>query len=135
MNIVEINWAPTARQLRQFGLLCLIGFPLLGWIWSAGAQAIIWLAGIGFGLAVTGLIAPRALKPVFIGLMLIALPIGMVVSEVVMLLIYFGVFLPIGICFRLMKRDALKRTLDRSCRSYWEVKEAPKNAGSYYRQW
>jgi hypothetical protein len=135
MKIVEVNWTPTARQLRQFGLLCLVGFPLLGWIWSAGAQAIIWLAGIGFGLAVTGLIAPMALKPVFIGLTLIALPIGMVVSEVVMMLIYFGVFLPIGLCFKLMKRDALKRSLDRNCRSYWEVKKAPKNAGSYYRQW
>lgn len=135
MKLVEVNWTPSARQLRQFGLLCLIAFPLLGWIWSAGSQTMIWLVGFGFGLAVTGMISPMALKPIFVGLMLIALPIGMVVSEGVMLLIYFGVFLPIGLCFKLVKRDALKRSLDRSCGSYWEVKKAPKDAGSYYRQW
>lgn len=135
MKLVEVNWAPTPKQLRQFGLLCLVALPFLGWLWSASTSAMVWLAGIGVGLALVGLTFPTALKPVFIGLMLIALPIGMVISEVVMLLIYFGVFLPIGICFKIMKRDALKRSLDPQRESYWEPKAAAKNAGSYYRQW
>ena len=135
MKLVEVNWTPTPRQLRQFGLVCLVALPFLGWVWSASSATIVWLAGIGLGLALVGLVIPMALKPVFIGLMLIALPIGMVISELVMVLIYFGVFLPIGICFKLVKRDALKRSLDAQSETYWKPKKAAKNAGSYYRQW
>lgn len=135
MKLVEINWSPTARQLRQFGLVCLVALPLIGLIWSASWNTIYWLGGIGAGLALTGLALPGALKPLFVGLMIIALPIGLVVSEVVMILIYFGVFLPIGLCFKLMRRDALKRSLDRGSESYWEKKEMPANVASYYRQW
>ena len=135
MKLIEVNWNPTARQLRQFGLVCLVALPLIGWIWSASSQSMVWLGGIGFGLALTGLVAPGALKPLFVGLMLVALPIGMVVSEVVMVLIYFGTFLPIGLCFKLMKRDALKRRLKPEAATYWTEKKAPKGVGSYYRQW
>ncbi len=135
MKLVEVNWTPTPKQLRQFGLMCLVALPFLGWMWSASSGVMTWLIGIGVGLALVGLAIPMALKPIFIGLMLIALPIGMVVSELVMVLIYFGVFLPIGICFKLVKRDALKRSLDPQGETYWEPKKAAKNAASYYRQW
>ena len=135
MKLVEINWTPTSKQLRQFGVLCLVALPFLGWLWTRDGAVVAWLSGIGFGLALVGLVVPKALKPLFIGLMLLAFPIGMVVSEVVMLLIYFGVFLPIGLCFKLMKRDALKRSILPESLTYWERKKAPKNAASYYRQW
>ena len=92
MRWVEINWIPSERQLRQFGWISLVAFPLLGWIWSASQQTQFWLVGLGVGLAGTGVMVPRALKPVFVGLMLLALPIGMVISEVAMVLIYIGVF-------------------------------------------
>ncbi len=135
VKLVEMNWSPSARQLRQFGCLCLFVFPLLGWIWSGNPQTIIWLLGVGTGLAVTGFLMPKALKPVFVGLMLIALPIGMVVTECLLLLIYFGLFLPIGLCFKIAKRDALQRFFEKSKKSYWEEKKIPKRATSYYRQW
>ena len=135
VKLVEMNWSPSARQLRQFGCVCLFALPLLGWIWSGNRQTIVWLLGVGAGLAVTGFFMPKALKPVFVGLMLIALPIGMVVTECLLLLIYFGLFLPIGLCFKIAKRDALQRFFEKSRKSYWEEKRIPKRATSYYRQW
>ncbi len=135
MKLVEINWTPSSKQLRQFGLLCLVALPLIGWLWTKDGTVVFWLVGLGFGLALVGLVLPNALKPLFIGLMLIAFPIGLVVSELVMLLIYFGVFLPIGLCFKLMKRDALKRSIIPESETYWERKNAPKDASRYYRQW
>ena len=135
VKLVEMNWSPSAQQLRQFGCVCLFALPLLGWIWSGNPQTIVWLLIVGLGLAVTGFLMPKALKPVFVGLMLIALPIGMVVTECLLLLIYFGLFLPIGLCFKIAKRDALKRSFEKSKKSYWEEKKMPKGATSYYRQW
>ena len=36
MQLVEINWNPTERQLRQFSSMCFIGLPFIGWLWGAG---------------------------------------------------------------------------------------------------
>ena len=30
MSLIEINWSPSLKQLRQFGVLCLVALPLLG---------------------------------------------------------------------------------------------------------
>lgn len=135
MKLVEINWQPSERQLRQFGLICMIALPFVGWLWSAERQTMMILGGVGLALAAVGLIVPKVLKPIFLGLMLIALPIGLVVSEVALALIYYGVFLPIGICFKVARRDALKRTIERGQESYWEEKTKPADVASYYRQW
>ena len=78
MKLVEINWSPTHRQLRQFGVVCLIALPLIAWIWGAGFQLIGTFAGIGLAIAAVGMVLPAALKYLFIGLSVIAIPIGLV---------------------------------------------------------
>ena len=135
MKLIEINWRPTERHLRQFGLICMFALPFLGWLWSAGQQTIILLGGVGIVLALFGVTLPKLLTPIFISLMLVTLPIGFVISEVMLASIYFGMFLPIGIYFRIVKRDALKRTLDPGQKSYWEKKSQPDEVARYYRQW
>ena len=34
MKLVEVNWSPTDRQLRQFGTAALIALPLAAWWWA-----------------------------------------------------------------------------------------------------
>jgi hypothetical protein len=79
-------------------------------------------------------VAPKLAKPIFIGLMLVATPIGLVIGELAMISIYFGMFLPIGLFFRLIGRDALALKLDRNANSYWSAKKQPNGVRSYYRQ-
>jgi diacylglycerol kinase len=135
MKLVEINWNPSDKQLRQFGIICLVVLPLVGLLWSFGSDVIAWLAGIGAVLAVLGLTYPQAIRPVFLLLMLVALPIGTVVSELAMLVIYFGLFLPIAVCFEILGRDALNRKIERTRLSYWEDKKTSRDLASYFRQW
>ena len=134
MALVELNWTPKDRQLRQFGVICLVALPLVGWLWGGGLQIVGWLAAAGFTLAVAGLVVPKTLKPLFVLLSIVATPIGMLIGELAMLAIYFGVFLPIGLCFRLLKRDALRLKLNRDATTYWHAKKPPRGAPSYYRQ-
>ena len=134
MKLIEISWHPTDRQLRQFGVICLFALPGIGWIWGGGTTAITVLAVIGLLLAVTGMVLPSVLKPVFLALTIVATPIGMVIGELAMLMIYFGVFLPLGLVFRIAKRDSLQLRLDRGGESYWVKKKRPTNIASYYRQ-
>jgi len=134
MSLVTMNWNPTPRQLRQFAALGLVAAPLAGWLWGLSWTAIGILAGLGAAVAMVGVTVPRAIKPLFVGLSLLALPVGLVVGEVALLGIYFLVFVPIGLCFRAMRRDALQTRFDQKEPSYWRPKAAPKSVASYYRQ-
>jgi hypothetical protein len=134
MKLIEINWTPPNRQLRQFAVICLFVLPLLGWFWGGGYQVVGGLAGLGALIAVMGVAMPQSVKPIFVALTIVTAPIGMVLGELAMGLIYYGVFLPIGVIFRLQKRDRLKRTMNPNTPSYWQKKKPPKDVASYYRQ-
>ncbi len=134
MKLIEINWQPKNRQLRQFGMICLVALPAIAWLWGGSPTVVMALALTGVVLAVVGLAAPACLKPVFLALTILATPIGMLIGELAMLIIYFGIFLPLGLIFRIIRRDALQLRLDRSKESYWEAKKQPVDVASYYRQ-
>lgn len=134
MALIDTNWNPSSRQLRQFGSICLVALPALAWLWSASTNVIAILTAIGLLIATVSWIFPKAITPLFVGLMLITVPIGIVLGEVAMLLIYVIVFFPIGVFFRLMSRDRLRLKLDRKSASYWQPKRQPDSVASYYRQ-
>jgi hypothetical protein len=134
MSLIEFNWNPSTRQLRQFAVICLVALPFLGWMWGGAWQVVSILAGVGAVICLVGWVLPKALKPLFIALSLATTPIGIVIGELALLLVYFGVFLPIGLLFRLARRDALERTIDRSAKSYFQPKRQPADPARYYRQ-
>lgn len=134
MSLVNANWKPTQRQLKQFGLLCALALPGLAWLWSLGSVWIGALALVGVVIATLAWCLPVAVKPIFIGLMLVALPMGWVLSELILLLVYGLLFVPMGCVFNCLGRDRLHRRFDRRSESYWEAKSQPRSVASYYRQ-
>ena len=52
---------------------------------------------------------PRANLPIFVGLTILAYPIGFVVSYFIMGLLFFGMITPLGLLFRLIGKDPLNR--------------------------
>jgi hypothetical protein len=134
MKLVQFNTSPTNSQLRQFGIGALIALPGLGWVWGAPQSMMLPLLGCGILLASVGILKSSLLKPVFIGLSLITVPIGMVVSEVVLLAMFLGVFVPMGCVFWVMRRDTLRLRFS-STGTYWSAKHQATGPGSYYHQW
>ena len=134
MPLIEINRDPTDRQLRQFGGVCLLALPAIGWLWGTTTPTIGVLAGIGLVVAAISFALPGVVRPLFIGVSLVTAPIGLVLGELALLIVYYGVFLPIGLLFRLTRRDALQLRQDRDAETYWQVKAPPKNTESYFRQ-
>jgi len=144
MRLVEINGKPKDRQLRPFGLIALFALPALAWWfggrpglsgWTSGQHLAVGLLGaIGLALAVVGLARPQLLRPVFLTAMIMALPIGLVVSDLILPVVYFGLFFPIAVLFRIMGRDALGRKLERNTDSFWTPKAQPSSPQSYFRQ-
>jgi len=134
MKLIEVNWNPSNRQLRQFGIICLFALPLLGWLWGGSPEVVISLAAGGLLFAIAGVAHPKMVKPAFLALTIVAAPVGMVIGEAAMLSIYLGVFLPIGLVFRVMNRDGLQLKFDRRAKTYWQSKKQPRDAASYFRQ-
>jgi hypothetical protein len=135
MALVQLNWNPENRQLKQFGWFSLIMLPFLAWLWGATTFVISICLGIGALFALLGMAVPSVLKPVFLGLSLILMPLGLVVGEILMLLVFLLVFLPIGLVFRMMGRDRLQLSINRSQTSYWQPKEIPSRKERYFRQY
>ncbi len=147
MALIEINWKPDARRLRCFGCIGLAVLSALG-AWAYFRQAIFGFdlsagvaAGTAYGLwtlsAVTGLlaaVAPAMLRPLYVGMSAVSLPIGFVVSHMVMALIFYGVFTPFALFFRLIGRDSLNRKFDPAAESYWVACKPTTDSLRYYRQ-
>jgi hypothetical protein len=134
MKLIEFNWSPSDRQLRQFGVVCIFVLPAFGWIWGVSTLGILILALLGITLAVSAFAQPNFVKPAFLTLMLVTSPIGIVLGELSMVLIYFVLFLPLSLAFRIMGRDALQLDRPNSATSYWQKKKQPTSVSSYYRQ-
>ena len=133
MPLVEFNWTPTDRQLRQFGMISAVALPLIGWIWSAPPRILAMVSAIGLLIAVVGWLRPKMVKPLFIAMATVATPIGMLLGELIMLLVYSLVFVPMGLWFRIIGRDALQKNRA-AADSYWKPVDPPKSVASYYRQ-
>jgi hypothetical protein len=137
MAVVDINWHPTARELRIFAGLQWLFCGIVAWYaWKThaapGVAAI--LCGVSSGVALLGLLAPRAIRPVYVGWMLAVFPIGWVVSHVVLAAVFFLVITPIGATLRLLGHDPLHRRYDRAANTYWIARRDPPDADRYFRQ-
>ena len=137
MSHFRVNRNPSSRDLLWFGLLLPLFITLVGaiarWQFSAPAAALgIW--SVGGALAALYWIAPPLRRPVLVGWMYAALPIGWTVSHLMMGVVYFGVVMPIGLVSRLVRGDTLHRKPDRNVSSYWI--ERPRRSGTrrYLRQ-
>ena len=134
MAMVEINRNPSQRQLRQFGLMSIVLLPVVGWLWSRNLVATGTLLGAGIALAALAWTAPGVVRRIYVGLMILTAPLAWIVTEVVLLIVFFGAVLPIGLCLRLAGRDLLQRKFDPHAATYWTPRKQFREVKSYYRQ-
>ena len=134
--MITPSFRPDAKQLRQFAWLALPGFCLFGWLAlrsTGSANLALGLAAFGASLAAVGSFVPRAVLPVYLVMMALAYPIGVVVSEVLLRLVYYGAFTPVGLFFRLLRRDPLRLRKPRVS-SYWTPRRQRTDPLAYFRQ-
>ncbi|HVA49737.1 MAG TPA: hypothetical protein VNH11_25445 [Pirellulales bacterium] len=137
MHWSDINFHPTVKTLRQFaGLWIMCLSSLAAWQWFArsrtGAAAV--LVALAATVGALGLARPTAIRWLFVGLTLATFPIGWLVSWLLFGGLYYGVFTPLALCFRLIGRDALSRRLDADAESYWTEKPPAPDVRRYFRQ-
>ena len=136
--LTEIQWYPTGRQLRVFGvsgLLASIAAALvLCFLWGVAIFWAILVLAAGAAICLCSLISPQAGRILYIGLALVGMPIGFVVSLILLAAFYFLLLTPLALIFRLIGRDALHRRFDASVTSYWVPHQAGEDTERYFHQ-
>jgi hypothetical protein len=136
MNWSDVIKPPPEKMLRQFAGLCIVVFVgLAGWrAWQGHAGTITWaLAAVGGIVGVIGLISPSAIRPIYTGGMIAAFTIGWTVSRIVLGAVYYLVFTPVALVFRLMRRDVLHLQRPQQT-TYWSAKAGADKPEAYFRQ-
>ncbi|MCA1585664.1 MAG: SxtJ family membrane protein [Acidobacteria bacterium] len=120
--MITIDYKPGAREVRSFSRLWLPLFvAALGGViwWRTGAPtAALWVWGAGGVLIVAALSSPHVARLLFVGLVVVTYPIGLVVSYVILGAMFFLVFTPLGWAMRRSGRDPLALAA-RARRSHW----------------
>jgi hypothetical protein len=138
MRWSDVQFDPPAKVLRQFAALCLIVLGGLA-VWRAyargewGAAAALGASGLAVGLA--GWFRPGAVRPIYVASTVATFPVSWLASWVVSGAVYYGLFAPLAVLFRLTGRDLLRRRSPAVSGSYWEPKPAPSDPGRYLRQY
>ncbi|MBI3803853.1 MAG: sxtJ [Nitrospirae bacterium] len=112
---------PTAKELRSFGLtlgLFIAGcFGLLfPWLWSLTPARWPWTLGALF--IFWGLVAPTTLAPVFYGWTIVGGLLGWINTRIILAVLFYLVFFPVGFFMRRSGWDPLRRTWKRDIISY-----------------
>ena len=134
MALLSSNTDPTKRQLKQFGCTLLIVAVMATW-WMTRSGEWTAIAGLaGAIIAGLSLIRPIWLKPIFVGMVLVTTPIRFVIGELILLVIYFGIFFPLAMLFRIIGRDTLARRQQNQPNTYWQSRSKQPSVESYFRQ-
>ena len=146
MAVLDVNFNPEPRILRQFGQLALLAFPALGLFcyWKGGLFGLdfgaatpsvsLVLGGLGLLSGLLSWLAPRAIRPLYLALLFITVPIGFVVSYLIMGLLFYGIITPMALIMRVIGFDPLQREFEPDAETYWVEVEPRASKKSYFRQ-
>jgi hypothetical protein len=121
MRWEDVIAVPPPRKLRHFAILWLFFWGALA-VWQSAFRghtfACFSYAGLAAVVGLPGVVFPASIRMIYTTAMILAYPIGWIVSHLVLSAIYFGLFAPLGILFRLIGRDVLNIKF-RSLETYW----------------
>ena len=138
MAIVDINWNPSKKELKVFSLLLIVFFAIVAWLAHGKGASVetTWLiAGSGAVVGIAGVLFPAFIRVIYVVWMAAVFPIGFVVSNVVLAVVFYGVVWPIGLLAKLTGRNALQLGFDREAKTYWNIRRPVKDPRRYFRQY
>jgi len=138
MALLKINWHPNRKELRSFGKVALIATVLISLLlWGIKGLGFKWtlpISAVGLIIFVASRISEKLTRIIYLGLTMLTMPIGLVVSFILLAAFYYMVITPIGLVFRLMRRDPLCRKFDNATDSYWLPRPSTRGLNRYFRQ-
>ena len=110
-------------DLRKFGIT--IGVILLiiaGFLFWKEKESFQILLIIGVTLCILGIAIPFILKPIYWVWMIFATILGWIMTRVILSLLFYIIFTPIGLILRFFGKQFLELRWDKSKESYWNFR-------------
>lgn len=133
MQWSDIRFRPADRTLRQFAFLWILFFGILS-ILLARQHSYWQVSALAAAGGLIGLLKPQVMRPVYVGWMMLAFPVGWLVSKIILGALFYGLFTPIGLFFRLRGRDPLCLRRSKGKDTYWTNKPSPRDVRQYFNQ-
>jgi len=137
MRWSDIPFNPPHSTLRWFGVLgslALAGLAGRQFLTHDGGVTAPVLLGLAAVVGAVGLAFPAVLRPVFVGWMVLVYPISWLMSRLLLGCVFYCLFTPLGLFFKLIRRDALARRWRGDRDTYWAAKPGAADVRSYFRQ-
>lgn len=138
MSLIEVNWRPNSKQLRGFGIIAFVASGVISLaLYLLKGLAIQWaltILGVGFVIFLSSLACLKLVRMIYVSLMAATLPIGFVVSFILLAAFYFLLLTPLALFFRLIGRDPLHREFDSAANSYWGTRRPTRSLDRYFQQ-
>jgi hypothetical protein len=138
MFLAEINWHPSRKELRVFAIIALIAAAVVALLlYRFRGLGIRWVAviiSLGVAILLSSFVSLKVTRAIYLGLVLATLPIGLLISFLLLAIFFFGILTPLAVIFRLIGRDSLQRKFDPDTDSYWTTHQQPDNLDRYYNQ-
>lgn len=133
MTTSAIKTDMTAAELRKFGLVTgaiLIGLIgcLLPWLHSGVEKMLSWLlyvGPVGGALIVWSLVHPASLIYFYKPWMKLAEGLGFINTRIILFILFYGLFMPMGVIMRLFGKDPMHRELNAALDSYRLTRNNP----------
>jgi len=124
-DLKAVDCSPKA--LRKFGILTgivLVVLAVFVVFKHRGDAVILTPPALVMGVAgilciLAALIQPRSLKFIHQVFSFIGLCIAWLMTRIVLLILFYLVFFPVGFALKIMGKDSLRRRLDPDIKSYW----------------
>lgn len=128
---------PERKELRRFGIALVVVTAAAGslWLWRDHRTA----AAVFYAISAYGLLAsvffPPAVRPAYWLMQKFGHAVGWFNTRLILILIFYLVFTPIGLLLRLFGKDLLNRKFDPDASTYWiEKKKEPFDPKRYEKQ-
>lgn len=136
MKWSDLPLKPTPRMLRQFSGAWLVAFAGLAShrAWLRHDPGVALVLGAVALLGLIGFARPALMRWPFIAATVITFPIGWVISQLVLLLMFLLVITPVGLFMRLRGRDILQLKRPPGNVSLWKRRPERTEPGRYLKQ-
>jgi len=120
-------------EIRKFGILFgIIFFAIAGFLFWKDNAFFQMMMIIGAVFLATGVVLPVVLTPIYLVWMVFAAILGWIMTRVILSLLYFFVFTPIGIFSRIFGKQFLDITSASTTDSYWNYRSVDDNQETTY---
>ena len=138
MGMIEVKQTFSRKELLWFGPLFALFTGLICWVlWRCGVPTmpLTLLAIAALIVIIVYYLFPDLQRPFYRGWMFSVMPIGWVISHLLLSIIYYLLLTPIGIIMRLVGYDPMNRTLEKKRETYWVARQQVRDPNRYFKQY